>query len=113
MFDKKDYSIPIKAEYAQKSDDTDRSTLFSLQAPFDLMHADIGDLSFLGKSTTDPKYCLLLVDLFTSKSYVYGMKNRSLKPLRFYKEVIDKCKNKKMRLRTDLEFKQKKQKVQR
>ena len=103
-FNKKDDGrclIPIKAEYVQKSDDIDRSTLYSVQAPFDLLHADVGDLRFLGKSAADPKYCLLLVDLFTSKVYVYGMKNRSLIPLKlekFYKEVANKRKNKKMRL---------------
>ena len=105
------YSIPIKAEYVQKSNDIDRSTLFSVQAPFDFLHADIGNLRFLGKSAADPKYCLLLVDLFTSKIFVYGMKNRSLIPLKletFYKEVADKRKNMKMKLQTDLEFKQKK-----
>ena len=51
------------------------------------------------------------MDLFTSKIFVYGMKNRSLIPLKletFYKEVADKTKNKKMRLKTDLELKQKK-----
>ena len=110
LFKKDDgrYSIPIKAEYVQKSNDID--TLFSVQAPFDLLHVDVGDLCFLGKCTADPKYCLLLVDLFASKVYVYGMKNRSLIPLKlekFYKEVTNKCKNKKMRLQTDLEFKQK------
>ena len=75
------------------------------------MNADDGDLRFLGKSAADPKYCLLLVDLFISKVYVYGMKNRSLIPLKlekFYEEVANKRKNKKMRLQTDLEFKQKK-----
>ena len=105
------YSVPIKAEYVQKSDDIDRSTLYSIHAPFDLLHADVGDLRFLGKSAADPKYCLLLVDLFTSKVYVYGMKNRSLISLKlenFYKKVSSKCKNKKMRLQTDLEFKKKK-----
>ena len=84
------YSIPIKAEFVSKSDDIDRSTLFSIQAPFDLMHADVGDLCFLGKSVVDPKYCLLLVDLFSFKIYVYRMKNRSLIPLKlekFYKGV--------------------------
>ena len=43
--------------------------------------------------------------------YIYGMKNRSLIPLKhekFYKEVASKRKNKKMRLQTDLESKQKK-----
>ena len=67
------YSIPIKAEFISKSNDIDRSTLFSIKAPFDLMHADVGDLHFLGKSAVDPKYCLLLVDLFSSKIYVYEM----------------------------------------
>ena len=113
-FNKKDdgrYSIPIKAEYVQKNDDIDHSTLFSIQAPFDLLHADVGYLRFLGGSAADPKYCLLLVDLVTSKVYLYGMKNRSLIPFKlekFYKEVANKRKNKKTRLQTDLEFKQKK-----
>ena len=105
------YSVPIKAEYVQKSDGIDCSTLHSIYAPFDLLHADVGDLHFLGKSAANSKYCLLLVDLFTSKVYVYGMKNRSLIPLKlekFYKEVASKRKNKKMRLQTDIEFKQKK-----
>ena len=106
-----EYSIPIKTEFISKSDDIDCSTLFSIQAPFDLMHADVGDLCFLGKSAANPKYCLLLVDLFTPKVYVYGMKNKSLILLKlemFCKEVASKHKNKKMRLQTDLEFKQKK-----
>ena len=113
-FNKKDdgrNSIPLKVEYVQKSNDFDHSTLYSIRAPFDLLHADVGDLCFLGKSAADLKYCLLLVDLFTSEVYVYGMKNRSLIPLKlekFYKEVANKRKNKKMRLQTDLEFKQKK-----
>ena len=71
------------------------------------MHGDIRDLRFLGKSAADRKYCLLLVDLFTPKAYVYGMKNMSLIPLtleRFYKEVSKKRKNKKMRLQTDLQL---------
>ena len=49
-FNKKDdgrFSIPIKAEYVQKSDDIDRSTLYSVQAPFDLLQVDVGDLRFL------------------------------------------------------------------
>ena len=50
LFKQKDgYSIPIKTEFIEKSDDIDRSTLFSIQAPFDLLHAEIDDLRFLGK----------------------------------------------------------------
>ena len=112
LFKQKDgYSSPIKTEFIEKRDDIDRSTLFSNEAPFHLLHADIGDLRFLGKSAADPKYCLLLVDLFTSKIYVYGMKNISLIPLKLekiYNDVAAKRKNKKMRLQTDLEFKQNK-----
>ena len=88
----------------QKSDDIDRSTPYSIHAPFDFLHADVGDLHFLGKSAANPKYFLLLVDLFTSKVYVYGMNNTSLISLKlekFYKEVASKRKNKKMRLQTD------------
>ena len=80
LFKQKDgYSIPIKAEFIDKSDDIDRSTSFSIKAPFDLLHADIGHLHFLDKSAADPKYCLPLVDLFTSKIYVYVMKSRTRK----------------------------------
>ena len=63
---------------------------------------------FLAKSTVDPKYCLLLVDLFTSKTYVYPTKNRSLlaKKLRLISEDIKQKRTGKMRLQTDLEFKQ-------
>ena len=54
------------------------------------MHADITDLRWLAKLPFDPKYCLLVVDLFTSKIYVYAMKNRSLlaKKLRLFDEHI-------------------------
>ena len=103
--------VPLKAEYLQKDDDIGRSTLYSFGSPFELLHADVGNLEFLGKSAANPKYFLLLVDLFTSKTYVYPMKNRKLIALKlekFYKDVSEKRKNKKMRLQTDLEFKQKK-----
>ena len=72
------------------------------------MHADIADLRFLAKSAVDPKYCLLIVDLFTSKIYVYPMKNRSLlaKKLKLFYEDIKQKRTGRMRLQTDLEFKQ-------
>ena len=37
----------------RKSDDIDRSTLFTFQGPFELLHADLGNLEFLGKSAAD------------------------------------------------------------
>ena len=102
---------PIKAIFIEKSDDIDRSTLCSFHGPFQLLHADMENLEFLGKSAADPKYCLLILDLFSSKTYTYPMKNRKLvaaKLKNFYKEVEEKRKNIKTRHRTDLEFKQKK-----
>ena len=104
VFDKKvnDYSIPIKAEYVRKSNDIDRSTLFSFQGAFELLHADLGNLEFLGKSATDPRYCLVLL------IFVHLRKLIALKLEKFYEDVNEKRKNKKMRLQTNLEFKQKK-----
>ena len=75
------------------------------------MHADLHNLEFLGKAAADQRYCLVLVDPLTSKTYVYPMKNRKLMALKLeklYKDVDEERKNKKMRLQTDLEFKQKK-----
>ena len=55
----------------------DHSTLFSIQFPFDLLRADITNIKFLAKSAADPIYCLVFVDLFTSKTHTYPMKKRS------------------------------------
>ena len=57
------------------------------------MHADIANLEFLGKSATVPKYALLIVDLFSSKVYVYLMQlqKQLLKYLNiFYVEIKNK-----------------------
>ena len=72
------------------------------------MHSDIADLRFLAKSAVDPKYCLLIVDSFTSNIYVYAMKNRSLsaKKLKLFYEDIKQKRTGIMRLQRDLEFKQ-------
>ena len=95
----------------KKKDDIDSSTLYSFNGPFQLLHADVGNLEFFEKSATDPKYCLLFVDLFTSKVYVYPIKLRKsiLNQMEnFYKDVENKIKGWKMRLPTDQEFKQRK-----
>ena len=71
----------------------DHSTLYSVGKSFELLHADIADTRFLAKSAVDPKYCLLLVDLFTSKVYIYPMKSRNLlarKLKLFYEDVKNK-----------------------
>ena len=64
-------TIPIKIIFVEKKDDIDRSTVYSFDGPFQLLHADVGNLELLGKSAADPKYCLLFVDLFISKVYVF------------------------------------------
>ena len=75
-----------------------------------MLHADIADLRFLAKSAVDPKYCLLLVDLFASKIYVYPMKKRSLlnKKLEEFCKDIQLKRRGTLHLQTDLEFKQNK-----
>ena len=40
------------------------------------MHADIADIRFFFKLAVDPKYCLLAVDLFSFKTYIYPIKSR-------------------------------------
>ena len=86
----------------------DHSTLYSTGEPFELLHADIADTRFLAKSTVDPKYCLLLVDLFNSEVYIYPTKSRNLlaKKLKLFYEDVKIKRIGRMRLQTDLEFKQ-------
>ena len=68
-------NLPLVTPFINKRSNIDHSTLYSIGKPFELLHADINDLRFLANSTVDPKYCLLIVDLFTSKIYVHPMKN--------------------------------------
>ena len=71
--DKKFYqnnNLPLVTPFVNKRSNIDHSTLYSIDKPFELLHADIADLRFLAKSAVNPKYCLLIVDLFTSKIYV-------------------------------------------
>ena len=86
-----------------KKSNIDQSTLYSISKPFELLHADIADLRFLAKSAVDPKYCLLVVDLFTSKLFVYPIKNRSLlaKKLEIFYNDIKSKRSRKMSLQTD------------
>ena len=55
----------IKTTFVEKKDDIDRSTLYSFDCPFQFLKANFVNSDFSGKSATDPKYCLLFVDLFT------------------------------------------------
>ena len=103
-----DDKIPLKTSFVEKKGDIDRSTLYSVEKPFKRVHADIADLRFFAKSAVDPKYALLAVDLFTSKTYVYPMKSRKLlaRKLQLFYNEIEPKRDGKMTLQTDLEFKQ-------
>ena len=97
-----------RTDYVEKRE-IDRSTLYSFSRPFELIHADVGNLEFLGKNATFPRYVLVVVDLFSSKVYAYPMKSRKQIRQRlemFYDDVKNKRKRKKMRLQVDQEFQQ-------
>ena len=72
-FYQKNNNLTLVKSFVNKRSNIDHSTLYSISKPFNLLHADIADLIFLAKSTVDPKHYLLIVDLFTSKIYVYPM----------------------------------------
>ena len=100
--------IPLRAPFIEKKNDIDQSTLYSVGKPFKKIHADIADLRFFARSAVDPKYALVVVDLFTSKTYVYPMKTRKLlaKKLKMFYDEIKTKRDGRMTLQTDLEFKQ-------
>ena len=117
LADKRDFSdddkTPTKADYVEKRE-IDRSTLYSFDGPFQLLHADVRNLEFLGKNATIPQYALMVVDLYSSKVYVYPIRSRkqTLQKMKFfYDEVMSKRKNKHMRLQVDNKFQQVKIKV--
>ena len=97
-----------RTDYNEKRE-IDHSTLYSFDRPFQLFHADVGNLEFLGKNATFPQYVLVLVDLFSSKTYTYPMKSRKQirqKLEEFYRDVRSKRKGKKMKLQVNQEFQQ-------
>ena len=86
-----------RTDYVEKRE-IDDSTLYNFDAPFQLFDADVGNLEFLGKNATFPQYVLVLVDLFSSKTYTYEMKSRKQirqKLEQFYRDVRSKRKEKK------------------
>ena len=92
--------VPIRVDYVQKRE-IDRSTLYSFDGPFQMVHADVGNLEFLGKSATTPRYVLLCVDLYPSKLYVYRFRLRKQilqKMILFYNDIKNKRNSKTMRL---------------
>ena len=88
----KDDKIPTRLNYVEKSE-IDRSTLYTFDGPFELIHANVANLEFLGKSATIPCYALLIVALYSLKVYVYSMRSRKqiLQQLKiFYEEINNK-----------------------
>ena len=63
-----DDKVPIRLDYVEKRE-IHRSTVYSFNFPFQLLHADVGNLEFLGKLASVPIYALLIVDLYSSKVY--------------------------------------------
>lgn len=61
-----DDKAPTRADFIDKRE-IDHSTLYSFDGPFQLIHADIENLEFLGKNATFPQYVLVIVDLCCSK----------------------------------------------
>ena len=66
---------PTRADFVEKRK-IDRSTLYSFDGPFQLLHADIGNLEFLGKNATFAQYVLVIADLYSSKINTYTMRSR-------------------------------------
>ena len=96
--DNKDFidgnKTPTRADYVEKRE-IDRSTFYSFDRPYQLLHTDVRNLEFLGKNATIPQYALVIVDLYTSKVYVYLMRSRKqiMQNLKlFYDEVRSKRK---------------------
>ena len=97
-----------RTDYVEKRD-IDRSTLYSFSRPLELLHADVANLEFLGKNATFPQYVLLVVDLFSSKTYTYPMRSRRQirdRLEQFYLDVQGKRKGRRARLQVDKEFQQ-------
>ena len=110
VFDEEDEKISFRMPFIEQKKDIDQlPTLYSIKALFEQFHADIANIKFLSKSDVDPHYCLLCVDLFSSKIYTYPMKKSLLakKMEQFYEKIETKRDSKEqMRIPTDLEFRQ-------
>lgn len=70
LVDNKDFfedsKVPTRTDYVEKRE-INRSTLYSFDGPFQLLYTDVGNLDFLGKNATFPRYVLFIVDLYSSK----------------------------------------------
>ena len=57
------HKAPTRADYVEKCE-IDCSTLYSFDGAFQLLHADVGNLEFLGKDATFPENVFVIVDFF-------------------------------------------------
>lgn len=69
---------PPTTQFVEKTEDIDRSTLYSFDGPFQLLQADVAYTSFLATSAGDPKfvfslliYLRLKLTLIQSKIKIY------------------------------------------
>ena len=86
--------VPTRVDYVEKKE-TDRSTLYSFDGTLQLINADVGNLEFLEKNETIPRYVLQAVNLYSSNVYVYPMRSRKQiiqKMKAFYGEIKNKRK---------------------
>ena len=104
--------VPFYTPFLEQKKDIDGSSvLYTIKAPFELVHADdVANIHIFLRSAVVPSYCLLCVDLFSSKVCLPNEKRSNLAKKRelFYEEIERKCTvmNEQMRLQTDLEFQQ-------
>ena len=80
--------------------------LYSYNGHFQALQADITYIILLARSAVDPNFCLLFVELFTSKIYTYPIKKPFSEKIELFYNDIDKKRLGKMKLQTDQEFKQ-------
>ena len=62
--------LPLITPFVEKTkENIIHTALYSFHRPFEALQADIAYISFLARLAVDPKFCVLFVDLFTSKIY--------------------------------------------
>lgn len=80
--------------FVEQRKSIDRSSaVYRFEGSLELLHADIADIQFAAKYAVDPKYCLLVVDLFNSKIYKYPLKKKAvflLKNLSCFMKICSK-----------------------
>ena len=70
-----DDKAPSRIDYVEKRE-IDKSPLYTFDALFQLLQAEVANLEFLGKNAIFPQYALVFVDLYSSKVYLSLMRPR-------------------------------------